>query len=44
MELAGLRVLLVEDEGMIVMLARSILETIGCEVVGEQFFSEGGFN
>jgi CheY-like chemotaxis protein len=34
MDLTGMRVLLVEDEGMIAMLIRSMLTSIGCDVVG----------
>ena len=32
--LAGLRVLLVEDEAMVMMLMQDFLDDIGCEVVG----------
>jgi CheY-like chemotaxis protein len=34
MKLAGMRVLVVEDEGMIAMLAKGMLASMGCEVVG----------
>jgi CheY-like chemotaxis protein len=34
MTLAGTRIFLVEDEGVIAMLMKSMLESIGCEVVG----------
>jgi CheY-like chemotaxis protein len=34
MAMDGLRVLLIEDEGMIAMLAKGMLKSIGCEVVG----------
>jgi CheY-like chemotaxis protein len=34
MELDGLRVLVVEDEGMIAMLAKGMLVAMGCEVAG----------
>ncbi len=34
MTLDGLRILLVEDEGMIAMLVKSMLVSIGCNVVG----------
>jgi CheY-like chemotaxis protein len=32
-ELAGLRVLVVEDEGMVALLIEGMLEELGCEVV-----------
>ena len=34
MELVGLQVLVVEDEGMLAMLAKGMLATMGCLVVG----------
>jgi CheY-like chemotaxis protein len=34
MTLTGTRILVVEDEGMIAMLMKGMLESIGCEVVG----------
>jgi CheY-like chemotaxis protein len=34
MKLAGTRIFVVEDEGMIAMLVKGMLESIGCEVVG----------
>ncbi len=34
MMLNGTRIFLVEDEGMIAMLLKGMLESIGCEVVG----------
>ena len=32
-ELAGLRVLVVEDEGMVALLIEGMLEELGCKVV-----------
>lgn len=32
-ELAGLRVMVVEDEGMVALLTESMLEELGCDVV-----------
>jgi CheY-like chemotaxis protein len=34
MTLLGTRILVIEDEGMIAMLLKGMLEAIGCEVVG----------
>jgi CheY-like chemotaxis protein len=34
MPLSGTRVLLVEDDGIIAMLLRSMLESVNCEIVG----------
>jgi len=33
-DLSGLRVLVVEDEGVIAMLLEDMLETLGCEIAG----------
>lgn len=33
-DLSGVRVLVVEDEGVIAMLLEDMLETLGCEIVG----------